>query len=475
MTSSPPPGVTTRFAPSPTGTLHLGGARTALFNLLFARHHGGRFILRIDDTDRARSTEPAVAAILDGLAWLGVAWDEGPIFQHARIERHVAAVHRLLAEGKAYRCYATAEELEEMRLRAVRAHKPPRYDGTWRHRDPDSAPPGVAPVIRLAAPESGVTVIDDLVLGRVDFANADLDDMVLLRGDGSPTYMLSTVIDDHDTGVTHVIRGNEHFTNAARQAQLYDAFGWPRPIHAHLPLIHGADGTKLSKRHGAVGLEAYRDLGFLPEAMADYLIRLGWSGGGDGLLDLAEAAKLFDLDHIGRSPARFDMEALTGVNFRHMKAATDERLVAGVMPLLPSGAVPADVVSTRLTRLMPGLKERAKTLVHLAETAGFLAHARPLARDAAAEALLDGAARDRLARLRPVLAAVAPWEQGPIDAALKGFVAGEGLKFPQLAQPLRAALTGRTNSPGIADVLAVLGRDESLGRVDDVLTVIGSS
>jgi glutamyl-tRNA synthetase len=463
--------VITRFAPSPTGYLHLGGARTALFNYLFARHYGGRFILRIDDTDSERSTEGAVAAILDGLSWLGLDWDEGPIYQHERLAGHVAVVDGLLARGLAYPCYASQDELAEMRAAAQRAHKPPRYDGRWRDRPAADAPAGVKPAIRLKAPQGGHTKIDDLILGPVEFANSELDDFVLLRADGTPTYMLSTVVDDHELGVTHVIRGNEHFVNAARQKQLFEALGWTPPAFAHIPLIHGADGAKLSKRHGAVGLDAYRDLGFLPEAMFDYLSQLGWSHGEDEFLDRQEAIRRFDLSHIGRAPARFDLDKLTSVNFHYLKLADDARLAGLVRPFLETeldAALPKTGLDL-LTRALPGLKERAKTLPHLAETSAFYFRPRPIPMEPAAEALLDEPARALLATLAERLAALADWNQPAVEVAVKALAAEQGLGFGKIAQPLRAAVTGRVNSPGITEVLALLGREGALGRLSDAL------
>ncbi len=463
--------IVTRFAPSPTGYLHIGGARTALFNLLFARRFGGTLILRIDDTDRERSTQAAVDAILTGLEWLGIGWDQGPIYQHQRIDRHVQVAHQLLAEGKAYRCYCTPEELEAMREKALKLKRPPRYDGNWRDRDPAEAPAGVAPSIRIRAPRSGVVPIEDAILGRIEFSAADLDDFVLLRADGSPTYMLSTVVDDHDLGVTHVIRGNDHLTNAARQAVIIDALGWPRPVYAHIPLIHGMDGAKLSKRHGAVGIDAFAAQGLLPEAMLDYLSRLGWHHG-DEFLTLDQMAERFDLAALSRSPARFDQDLLTHVNFHYMKQADDARLAREVLPFLAPilGAAPDPATAVPLlTAAMPGLKERAKTLVHLAETCAFYLCRRPIPIEADAAALLDGDARARLAALVPALAAVAEWSHDPIAAAIKAKAADLGLGFAKLGQPLRAALTGRTNSPGVAEVMALLGREEALGRIEDAL------
>src|SRR6187549_3466624 len=333
--------VVTRFAPSPTGFLHIGGGRTALFNWLYARRHGGKMLLRIEDTDRERSTEPAIAAILDGLSWLGLDWDGDTVYQYSRVARHREVVEQMLASGHAYRCYASPEELTQMREKARAEGKTRLYDGRWRDRDPADAPPGVKPAIRLKAPLTGETVVEDQVQGRVTWQNENLDDFVLLRSDGNPTYMLAVVVDDHDMNVTHVIRGDDHLTNAARQKQIYDALGWEAPNMAHIPLIHGPDGSKLSKRHGALGVDAYRALGYLPEALRNYLVRLGWSHGDQEMFSTDELLKEFDLPAIGRSPARFDFAKLENLNGHYLRAAADRDLLAaidGLLPHLPNGA-----------------------------------------------------------------------------------------------------------------------------------------
>ncbi|TVR82948.1 MAG: glutamate--tRNA ligase [Rhodospirillales bacterium] len=466
--------VVTRFAPSPTGFLHIGGARTALFNWLFARHHGGRFRLRIEDTDRARSTQAAVDAIFDGLTWLGLDWDDEPVSQSARAERHAAVARDLLETGHAYLCFASAEELAAMREVARAAGRPVRYDGRWRDRDPAEAPPGVKPVIRFKAPTEGETSIEDQVQGGVTVANAQLDDMVLLRADGTPTYMLAVVVDDHDMAVTHVIRGDDHLTNAFRQMQLYHALHWTPPEFAHIPLIHGPDGAKLSKRHGALGVDAYRDQAFLPEAMVNYLLRLGWSHGDDEIIDRAQAIAWFDLDGVGRSPARFDLARLTSLNAHYIRQADDRRLVQLVLERLKelSSDEFSGEVRERLLRAMPGLKQRARTLVELADSALFLVRSRPITTDRDSDRVLDAAARGHLAVLRAVLADVPEWEAAALEQAVREHVAATGPGGPKLrdvAQPLRAALTGRTVSPPIFDVMAVLGRSETLGRLTDVL------
>jgi glutamyl-tRNA synthetase len=465
--------VVTRFAPSPTGFLHIGGARTALFNWAYARHHGGRMLLRIEDTDRQRSTEPAIKAILEGLKWLGLDWDDEPLSQFARAARHRAIAEELLRHGRAYRCYCTAGELEEMRARAAAAGLPQRYDGRWRDRPESEAPEGVAPAIRFKAPSEGETIIEDQVMGRVVFHNRELDDLIILRSDGTPTYNLAVVVDDHDMGVTHIIRGVDHLTNAARQSQIYEALDWPVPVMAHLPLIHGPDGAKLSKRHGALGVDAYRAMGYLPAAMRNYLARLGWSHGDDEIFSTAQLVQWFDLEHVGKSPARFDFAKLEHLNGHYMRAMPDDALITALvefLPHAPGGAamlaqLDGDAVA-RLKRLMPGLRERAKTLAELMESARFLVAARPLTMDDKAEAILSLEGRQALKALLPVLEQ-ADWTAPALETAVKSFAEARGLKLGKLAQPLRAALTGSSTSPGIFDVLVALGRREALSRIAD--------
>ena len=458
--------VTARFAPSPTGFLHIGGARTALFNWLFARHHGGIFRLRIEDTDRLRSTGESIDAIFEGLSWLGLDWDGEAVMQSERQPRHAEIVGRLLEQNRAYRCYMSAAELEAMRARQKAEGLPIRYDGTWRDRPASDAPEGVAPVIRLRAPGSGETVIEDGVQGRVTVANAQLDDLVLLRADGTPTYMLSVVVDDHDMGISHVIRGDDHLTNTFRQAQIYRALDWDEPHFSHIPLIHGPDGAKLSKRHGALGVDAYRDLGYLPEAMRNYLLRLGWAHGDDEIISTGQAIQWFDLPGIGRSPARFDFAKLDSLNGHYIRETDDARLVELILPGL-GGAALGPEAPARLLAGMPGLKPRAKTLVELAGNAGFYVAPRPLPLDDKAAALATPEARQAIGGVAVVLAAVQDWAVPGLEAAVRAFAEAGGLKLGQVAQPLRAALTGSTVSPGIFEVMVALGRDESLGRMDD--------
>jgi glutamyl-tRNA synthetase len=456
----------TRFAPSPTGLLHIGGARTALFNFLFARHHNGTFLLRIEDTDRERSTQAAVDVILQGLQWLGLEPDETPVFQSARAARHAAVVAEMLASGHAYRCYCTPEELRQMREQAVAEGRPPRYDGRWRDRDPAEAPAGVAPAIRLRAPRAGETIVEDLVQGTVRVANAELDDMILLRGDGSPTYLHAVVVDDHDMEITHVIRGDDHLTNTFRQVQIYDAMGWDKPRFAHIPLIHGADGAKLSKRHGAVSVLEFEREGFLPEALCNYLLRLGWGHGDAEILSRDEAIALFDLSGVGRAASRMDYAKLTHLNGVWLRQAEDGRLADDVMRRLHDrpGLRLDDTARHRILALMPGLKERARTLVELADSAAFLARSVPLPFDAKAAALLTDDAKATLRALANELSKT-DFSPAALDAALREFAEAAGKKLGQVAQPLRAALTGSTVSPGIDATLSALGASESLARI----------
>jgi glutamyl-tRNA synthetase len=467
--------IVTRFAPSPTGFLHIGGARTALFNWLYARGRGGKMLLRIEDTDRERSTTEAIGAILDGLKWLELDWDDDVVYQFSRAARHREAVDQLLAAGKAYYCYASVEELAEMREKARAEGKTRLYDGRWRDRDPSEARPNVKPVVRLKAPLTGETVIEDQVQGRVVWQNENLDDFVLLRSDGNPTYMLSVVVDDHDMGVTHIIRGDDHLTNGARQKQIYDALGWDVPVMAHIPLIHGPDGSKLSKRHGALGVDAYRAMGYLPIALRNYLARLGWSHGDQEIFSTEELIKAFDLPAVGRSAARFDFAKLESLNGHYIRNSDDVALVKAfedVVQFAPNGPEIQNRLNERtraqLLQAMPGLKERAKTLLDLVDGAAFIFAARPLALDAKAAPLATDEMRKLVSKLKDILAQVSPWTAEMAESAIRSYAEESSLKLGAIAQPLRVALTGRTTSPGIFDVLAVLGKDESLARLGDL-------
>jgi glutamyl-tRNA synthetase len=455
--------VVTRFAPSPTGFLHIGGARTALFNWLFARHHGGTFLLRIEDTDRARSTQAAIDAIIDGMKWMGLDCDGEPIFQYARAARHAEVANQLLKEGKAYNCYCSQEELAQMREEAQKTGKPFRYDGRWRDRSASDAPKDVKPAIRLKTPTEGETVITDHVMGRVVVPNTELDDMILLRSDGTPTYMLAVVVDDHDMGVTHVIRGDDHLTNSHRQAGIYTSMGWDLPEFAHVPLIHGPDGAKLSKRHGALGVEAYRDMGYLPEAMRNYLLRLGWSHGNDETISTEQAVEWFNLESIGKSPARFDFEKLNNLNGHYLREAYNKQLVDIITPKLAK-TTPEGL--KRIEQGMGGLKERVKNLNELAEQAAFYVERPPF--NAKATELLTPANVEILAHVVPALQAATPWTQEAIEAAIRVFAESKSLKLGQVAQPLRAAITGSNISPGIFEVMAILGQQETVERLKNI-------
>jgi glutamyl-tRNA synthetase len=460
--SSPPRPVVTRFAPSPTGFLHIGGARTALFNWLYARHNGGKFLLRIEDTDKARSTKEAIDAILDGMHWLGLDWDGHEYYQSQFWARHAEVAHQMLERGHAYRCYMTQEELAAQREQAAKERKPFRINSSWRDRKGEQ--PDAPFVIRLKAPREGETLIEDQVQGRVTVQNAEIDDFILLRSDGSPTYMLAVVVDDHDMGVTHVIRGDDHLNNAFRQLAIIRAMSWPEPTYAHVPLIHGSDGAKLSKRHGALGVDSYRDeLGLLPEAVGNYLLRLGWGHGDDEIISREQAIEWFDLPQVGKSPSRFDFKKLENLNGHYIREADDERLAALVAPKLALNSAQKAL----LVRAMPELKARAHTVNELAEGARFLFATRPLELEDGATALLTDDSRPLLAAAHKKLAALAKWDSESLEASIRDVAEASGVKLGKLAQPLRAALTGRTTSPGIFDVLSLLGRDESLARIAD--------
>ncbi len=465
--------VVTRFAPSPTGFLHIGGARTALFNYLLARANGGRFLLRVEDTDKARSTQEAVDAILDGLRWLGLEWDGDVVFQSQRQQRHAEIAASLLKAGNAYRCYATAEELTAMRETARAEGRPPRYDGLWRDRDASEAPDRPH-TIRLRMPKDGATIIRDGVQGDVAIQNKELDDLILLRSDGTPTYMLSVVVDDHDMGVTQILRGDDHLTNAARQIAIYDLLGWPAPAMAHVPLIHGPDGAKLSKRHGALGIEAYRAMGYLPAALRNYLVRLGWAHGDEEILSEQQMLEWFGLDGMGKSPARIDfkkLENLNGIYMRETGADVLTRTFLATLPHLPGGDEMAlamtDARVIQLRAAMPSLQERAKTLVELVDASRFLWTERPLTPDEKAAKLLDQTGRATIAELAARFAALELWTADALEGETRAYAEAVDLKLGKVAQPLRAALTGKTTSPGIFDVLLVLGREESLARLAD--------
>lgn len=460
--------VITRFAPSPTGYLHIGSARTALFNWLFARHSGGKFMLRIEDTDRARSTQDAIDKIIQGMEWLGLSWDDDIVFQFSRAHRHQEVAHMLLQQGKAYYCYCTPTELEDMREKARSEGKPPIYDGRWRDRDPHDAPSGVMPTLRLKAPQTGETILEDLVQGKITVNNNQLDDMILLRSDGTPTYMLSVVVDDHDMGITHVIRGDDHLTNTFRQKQLYQACHWNEPLFSHIPLIHGADGAKLSKRHGALGVEAYAAMGILPEALCNYLLRLGWSHGDDEIIPRTQAIQWFNLESIGRSPARFDLTKLMSLNAHYLRECSTETLLHAVTPFIedhikrPLSQEEKGIILKGL----PGLAQRSKTTLDLWENALIYVASYPLPLSKEAALLVTEDSKHLLKNLLPVLSNLADWSETGIEQALREFATQSSLKFGHMAQPLRIALTGKTISPSIFEVMSILEKGESLKRIE---------
>ena len=466
--------VVTRFAPSPTGYLHIGGARTALFNWLYAKKNGGKMLLRIEDTDRARSTNEAVEAILDGLSWLGIDWDGEPLSQFARVDRHKQVAEELVAKGRAYHCYASSEELTEMREKARAEGRQPIYDGRWRDRDPSEAPEGITPVIRLKTETEGETIVNDKVQGEVRIPNKDIDDFIILRSDGTPTYMMAVVVDDHDMEVTHVIRGDDHLTNAARQTALFKAMDWDVPVFAHIPLIHGPDGAKLSKRHGALGAEAYRALGYLPIALKNYLVRLGWAKGDEEIISPEDMIKWFGFDGMGKAASRFDFTKLEAVNGHYIRNDNDANLLDALDLMLPEMETGSAIIEAldkekraQLLKAMPVLKERAKTLVELIENASFIYESRPLNMNEKAASLLTEDSRTLFVELANELEALNEWNHDTIDTSIRAFAEKSDLKLGKIAQPLRAALTGKTTSPGIFDVADVLGQQEVILRIRD--------
>ena len=462
--------IVTRFAPSPTGFLHIGGARTALFNWLFAKHHGGEFRLRIEDTDRKRSTEEATQAIFDGMEWLGLTSDKETVFQYARRSRHAEVAEELLKSGNAYYCYCSKEELAEMREQARKNGSPVSYNGKWRDKSPSDAPTDIKPTVRFKAPKEGQTVIHDLVQGDVITQNNHLDDMILLRADGSPTYMLSVVIDDHDMEISHVIRGDDHLVNAARQAQLIKAIGWELPVYAHIPLIHGADGAKLSKRHGALGVDAYQKMGYLPEAVKNYILRLGWSHGDDEIISEKQAIEWFDADGLGKSPSRFDFAKLENLNGHYIRdVLSNEELLKTIKPILEK-TLGKEINSREETLLLSSLDEfktRSKNINDLAASPLFLFTQRPLTIIPKAEKFLNDDAKIIMGKLHNSLSSLNDWTKENLEQAVKDLSEKENLKLGKLLQPVRAALTGSNISPGVFEIFIWLGRQETLNRMGD--------
>lgn len=452
--------IITRFAPSPTGYLHIGSARTALFNYLFAKHHKGKYLLRIEDTDRKRSTREAVDAIFDGLAWLDLMPDEEPVYQFKQADRHREVAEAMLSAGKAYYCYASQAELDLMRETAKAENRPLKYDGRWRDRDPKEAPKGVDPVIRLKAPTSGETKLNDLVQGEVIVQHEQLDDMVLLRADGTPTYMLSVVVDDHDMGITHVIRGDDHLTNAFRQIQIYKAMGWDIPEFAHIPLIHGEDGAKLSKRHGALGVDAYREMGLLPEALCNYLARLGWSHGDDEIFSREQAIDWFTTEAIGKAPARLDFTKLMHVNAHYLKEKSADELLG----LLAYPDI-ADHVKIRLLKVLDDLKERVKNLNELRDMASLYHDIRPILYEK--EITIEE--KEHLSCLINLFEKLPAWEKEGLESAIKTYCEQAHIKMGKVGPPIRLALTGKVQAPGLGTLLYAMGKEESLTRLKDAL------
>ncbi len=464
--------VVTRFAPSPTGYLHIGGARTALFNWAYARHTGGKMLLRIEDTDRERSTDAATAAIIDGLSWLGLTWDGEPISQYARADRHTEVARQLLSEGKAYNCYCSQEELAEMREKARAEGRTPKYDGRWRDRDPSEAPAGVKPVVRIKAPLEGEIIVRDHVQGEVSFKAENLDDFIILRSDGSPTYMHAVVVDDHDMGVTHIVRGDDHFTNTARQMIIYNAMGWAIPETAHVALIHGPDGAKLSKRHGALGVDAYRKMGFLPEAVINYLARLGWAHGDDEIFTVEQLIEWFDIAGLNKAAARFDFAKLENLNGHYIRQSTPDLLFARMAAVADECEMTEDVAGlaahqTTILAALPELQPRAKTVLELIELARFVYATRPLDIEEKAKSHLNDETRPMIAALVSKLGSVSDWTVENIGQVVRDHAEAEDLKLGKVAQPLRVALTGRTVSPGVFEVMHLIGKEESLARLSD--------
>ena len=462
----------TRFAPSPTGFLHIGGVRTALFNWLFAKHSEGKFLLRIEDTDKKRSSKGAVDEIINGLDWLGLTPDDKPIFQSERVNRHKKIVYQLLQNEKAYPCYSSQEELTIMREKSRKEGKTRLYDGRWRNRDPKEAPKGIVPVIRFKAPLEGSTTLDDLVQGTITLNNQDLDDMILLRADGTPTYMLSAVVDDHDMGITHILRGDDHLTNAFKQIQLFQAIEWKIPEFGHIPLIHGPDGTKLSKRHGALGINRYKELGYLPDGILNYLMRLGWSHGNEEIISLSNAIKWFEITAIGRSSSRINFDKLNSTNAHYLRETNNQNLLELLKPEIQKKLNISlnPELSERLIKGMPGLKIRAKNLIELTEMSLFYVISRPIKIEVQDENILNRNSITLLKKLYKELKNIDNWSEKNIEILIRNYSESQQMKLKDIAQPMRIALSGSNTSPGIFEILTVLGQKETLGRLNDLFS-----
>lgn len=461
--------IITRFAPSPTGFLHIGGARTALFNWVFAKHMGGKMLLRIEDTDLQRSTPEAVEAILTGLKWLGIDWSGEAVSQHQRQERHIEIANELVAQGKAYYCYTSRDEITKAREEALLQGLSTRYNSPWRENKSSHKLPNVDPVVRMKAPLTGETIINDLVQGKISFPNKDLDDFIILRADGTPTYMHAVVVDDHDMQVTHIIRGDDHLTNAARQAIIYDAMGWDMPVIAHIPLIHGADGAKLSKRHGALGVNDYKDMGYLPTAMINYLMRLGWSHGNDEIMSREQIIEWFEIHDVNKSAAKMDFQKLNAINGYYIKNSTDNDLLSLVIDRLSDETIITATQKEQLKRAMPILKDRSKTIVELSNEAAFIFKQRPISLDEKSVTLLNAENKVLLKALLPLLIACTDWTKDHLTLLVQKFSENNQLKLAEIAQPLRAAITGQTKAPGIFQLLTILPKDEVIARLKDQL------
>tara|TARA_B110000444_G_scaffold225518_1_gene229425 strand:+ start:333 stop:1733 length:1401 start_codon:yes stop_codon:yes gene_type:complete len=458
--------VVTRFAPSPTGYLHIGGVRTALFNWLYAKNNNGKFLLRIEDTDRERSTKSSIQIILNGLRWLDLNYDEEVIYQHKNIERHIEIANLLLKEGKAYKCWATENELNAMREEAKKRNLPIKYNGIWRNKKEGKEEEGKPFVIRFRSPEEGETIIYDKVQGKVSFKNEIFDDFILLRSDGTPTYMLSVVVDDHDMGITHIIRGDDHLTNAAKQKNIYESLDWKEPVFSHIPLIHGSDGSKLSKRHGALGIDEYEKDGFLPDAMKNYLLRLGWSHGDKEIFSQKDMIKLFSIKNIGKSSSKLDLEKLKNINNYYIKNSSEKDLLKIIKKSQEN--LHKDQEKS-IIKILPEIKKSAKTSLDIINSINFITAEKPIKLDKDSKEILTNQTKIYIEKIKKNFQTLDSWDSSNIEQLLKDFAISEELKFKDIALPLRAILTGTLSSPSIYIILDCLGKDEVISRINDIL------